>query len=381
MYGMPETFLGRHEQRRWLKDLHYSREFWRSPYVVSGPAGMGKSSLLASFFGSQGRRIHSLWFPVQPSVGRSLDALRELVHEEREDRSDRGRVLVLDGADTHSDDELLELFRAARNYKLVEHIYITTQREPNLEGARHLKLPGLLEEETAELFRILAETDVPDLIVTQVAEFSGGVPATIRLLAGILRTGGFDALGKALSEKTGTSLILPRVEWIDVTQQLIERLKIDWQEIFSISAEEFERLIADRLSASGCEVRRVGESNQRDGGIDIVFVTKGAHPVVGAAQVKHRRSPKGKTRPGEIREFANVINRNPFQLGIVVTNTTFTPSAKWVASNQSNLMRLRDGEDLKHWIRDKFVDEERWQPKPQRIEIAPGLFLDIPRPV
>jgi hypothetical protein len=66
-----------------------------------------------------------------------------------------------------------------------------------------------------------------------------------------------------------------RVELIDVTDALLERLRLDPGEIFRISEQQFEELICERLSAMRFEARRTGRANRKDGGIDIFFGSSG----------------------------------------------------------------------------------------------------------
>lgn len=379
----PKYFVGRYEQLEQMEELNFGRRRSESPMVVLGPAGSGKTALVARFFGMPRQQWSPIWYDCRDYQADDLvDRLSEIMREKRRsvERSDR-RAVILDAPDRHSDDDIEKMFHAARNYKLVEQVIVVTRRESFFRDPFVIRVDGLQPDESEQLFLHHAGRDIPDVTLRQVVASSQGIPKTLLLLAGVLRNDGLEALGRALAEQTGSGLLLPRVEWIDLTAQLIERLKIDWQEIFNISPEEFERLVADRLAASGCDVQRTGPSNQRDGGIDIVFCTKGPHPVVGAAQVKHRRTPRGKTGPSEIRDFATALNSYPFTAGFVVTNTTFTPDAKWAAMNHSHFMKLRDGEDMKLWIQDKFVDQERWKPVPQKIELAPGIFIEIPRPM
>lgn len=174
-------------------------------------------------------------------------------------------------------------------------------------------------------------------------------------------------------------LIQPvRVELIDVTQVLIERLRIQPDEIYRISAEQFERLICDRLSTMGFEAHQMGHTNRKDGGIDIIFWNHSPIPAVGAAQIKHHRNPGTSNGPDVIRDFRGVLATHPFQFGVVITNTTFTPDACWFADHQQGLIRLRDGEDLRRWIDDEFATDERWHMVPAKIQLCPGVEINIP---
>ena len=190
-------------------------------------------------------------------------------------------------------------------------------------------------------------------------------------------------------EHTNSQLHLPfseqliqpvRVEFIDVSQILLARLRLKPEEIYRISEDSFEQLVCDRLSAMGFEARRTGRAKRKDGGIDIFFWNAGPFPILGAAQVKHHRAKDRTNGPDIIRDFRGVLATHPFQFGVVITNTTFTADACWFAEQQQGLIRLRDGKALRKWIADEFVTNELWQTVPAKIELCPGVEIDIPLP-
>lgn len=175
--------------------------------------------------------------------------------------------------------------------------------------------------------------------------------------------------GEAIVHRT-----LARV--VDVTPLLIQRILSNPDELYEITPEQFELVVLDRVRAMGLEATRVGHTYQRDGGIDIVFWPGENSPIpfLGAIQVKHHRSPKRRTGPKAIREMAGVL-RKPFNMGIIITNTSFTPSAHWAAQNERGFIRLRDVHDLRRWLIYKFTDEAEWREMPTEIELCPGVVV------
>src|SRR5687768_5146169 len=99
----------------------------------------------------------------------------------------------------------------------------------------------------------------------------------------------------------------------------------------------------------GFEPRRTGSTSARDGGIDILFWPRdtNAFPILGAAQVKHRRDPKNAIGSPTVREFAESLAGHNFSAALLVTNTRFTPDARWAAEQHAPLLRLRDFEDIR----------------------------------
>ncbi len=176
-----------------------------------------------------------------------------------------------------------------------------------------------------------------------------------------------------------TNSIQPlRVELVGIGQVLCEKLLTGPELVHSITPEQFEEFVCDRLFAMGLEPQRVGSTNQKDGGIDVLFWPrqKNAFPFLGAAQVKHHRNLKAKVGPAPIREFQGVIGSHPISAGLIVTNTSFTSDARWFASEHARLIRLRDYGDMRRWMLGQFGDEE-WRELPNSIELCPGVVIKI----
>jgi hypothetical protein len=182
----------------------------------------------------------------------------------------------------------------------------------------------------------------------------------------------------ARSEERGT-VALARVELIGVGRQLVERLALDPSLVHSLTPSQFEELICDRLQAMGLEPKRVGGTFQKDGGIDIIFWSRQPvpFPLLGAAQVKHHRESSTKEGVGSVRDLAGTIAGHPFNVGVLVTNTTFTPDAEWFAREKAQLLRLRGFTDVKRWLNGNFGDSEEWRELPETIEVCPGLLIPI----
>lgn len=170
-----------------------------------------------------------------------------------------------------------------------------------------------------------------------------------------------------------------RIEIFGIGCNLSERLSGSPELIHSLSPEEFEEFICERLYAMGFEPRQIGRTFQADGGIDVVFWPRvpSSFPFLGAAQIKHHRSSKQKEGPGTVREFVGSISGRPFSAGIIVTNTSFSPSAEWFAHQQNGLIRLRGFADICRWLENNFSADAEWREIPSSIELAPGMFVKI----
>jgi hypothetical protein len=86
-----------------------------------------------------------------------------------------------------------------------------------------------------------------------------------------------------------------------------------------------------------------------------------------------------KIEPEVVRGLSGVLQDPWFQIGMVVTNTSFTPDAEWFARQQRPLIKLCGMQDLKRWIASEFTDEAEWREMPRKIELCPGVTVDLPR--
>jgi len=213
-------------------------------------------------------------------------------------------------------------------------------------------------------------------------------PGPKDLTSGRLRVPAVQVKPSSTTQTLGTSLLdvqleLPlmnplRIELIGIGRLLSEQLRDDISLIYSLSPDELEELICDRLFAMGLEPRRTGAVNRKDGGIDIVFWPRiSSFPFLGAAQVKHHRSPQTKEGPSAVREFAGIIASRPINAGVLVTNTSFSPDAEWFAREHAKLIRLRDFNDIRRWLFNDFGDEAEWREMPESIELCPGVTIKI----
>lgn len=170
-----------------------------------------------------------------------------------------------------------------------------------------------------------------------------------------------------------------RIQLFGIGQLFARALSNEPSLIHQISSAQLEELICDRLFAMGLEPHLVGPTNRKDGGVDIVFWPRVncAFPFLGAAQVKHHADPKTKEGPATVREFAGVIAGHPFNVGLLVTNTSFSPDAEWFAREHARLIRLRDIADIRRWLLNNFSDEAEWREIPEAIELCPGVILRI----
>ena len=172
------------------------------------------------------------------------------------------------------------------------------------------------------------------------------------------------------------------VRVVDFSPELLRFLQEDPSRLLSLTPDEFEQFVANRLDRMGYIVTLTGASNRKDGGIDLIAVPKlaslGSYVIAG--QVKHHKGVQ--TTGVDAVDRLLAWKDSVFRAGLLVTNTSFTNDAVWKAQKDGNahFLRLRDFTDLKRWLQDQWGTEEEWREIPDRVELAPGVVIEIPRP-
>lgn len=166
----------------------------------------------------------------------------------------------------------------------------------------------------------------------------------------------------------------------DFTPQYLTWLDEDPARISNLLPDKFQYLIADRLEKWGLAVELVGGAYRKDGGVDIIAYPRAGVPFLVAVQVKHHRTSRS-TSVGSVRDLRGLLasGGSPFHIGLLVTNTTFSPDARWFADQNSKLIRLCDLRDLRRWLRDDYENEFEWREIPTKVKLAPGVEIEIPR--
>ncbi|BAU42442.1 restriction endonuclease [Leptolyngbya sp. O-77] len=186
---------------------------------------------------------------------------------------------------------------------------------------------------------------------------------------------------KGLSEQKWGSAEPYTVTLSQFSEQLLSWFLEDLDRLKQLPPDKFQYFVADRLERLGLEPKLVGDVYRKDGGVDIIAYPKNLTvPFLLAVQAKHHRKDR-KTSVSDVRDFHGVLNSHtsPFHMGMLVTNTSFTPDAKWFANNNQKLLRLRDMKDLCRWLKEDFTNEHEWREIPEEVELAPGIRIQIPK--
>jgi len=175
------------------------------------------------------------------------------------------------------------------------------------------------------------------------------------------------------------------VSLINFSDDYIQWILEDLKRLIELPPDKFQYFVANRLEKMGLRPHLVGNCYRKDGGIDIIAIPDPSiqvFPFLLGVQCKHHRSITKKTPVGDVRDLNGVIESSnlPFHMGMIVTNTGFTPDALWFAKHNRKLLRLRDLSDLRRWLRDDYTNEYEWREIPDEIELAPGITIPIAKP-
>jgi CheY-like chemotaxis protein len=175
-------------------------------------------------------------------------------------------------------------------------------------------------------------------------------------------------------------LATARVITLSAYRTILRILKQDPALIRQLGPEALEAFVRERMEMMGFTCAPISPTRQPDGGIDLIACPIKAvpFPFLLAVQVKsHRAGRQSASR--EVRDFLGAITGKPITAGVLVTNTTFSADAQWVAAQHQQLLRLRDVHDLRRWVQDDFTTQELWREIPSTLEVRPGLTVDVHR--
>ena len=79
-----------------------------------------------------------------------------------------------------------------------------------------------------------------------------------------------------------------------------------------------------------------------------------------------------------MRELAGAMEGHHFNVGLIITNTSFTEDAKHQADTGTTPIQLRDGEVLHKWVADDFA-VERLEFVSRNAEFCRGIEICVPQ--
>jgi restriction system protein len=359
--ALPPTepfFVGRERELQEIRRLFYwgySNEI----LMINGLPGIGKTALARESLKKQDRNITPLWFSFDNISQRSEEFSKIL------DQSLTGRtleslypewvVVVLDGADGASTEELYKLTRVIFNYKRVGGIIVTSRQRIRLKG-HEIRLESLSQEEKREILNKNLREALSYETAQSLIEKVGDSPLAISLVSNLLQKLPADQVLRNLDgqvydlKKSEQSRIVQalRPEIVSFSNELIVQLKKSPDKLHDVNSRQFEHLIADLFHDMGWEVELTQAT--RDGGRDILaHLNTGVTKLLCLIEAKKYRYD----RPVGIQLVKNLYGTfcdEQANSAMLVTTSYFTSDAKKFQAKHKYQLALRDYTDVVGWL-------------------------------
>ncbi|HWL10219.1 MAG TPA: restriction endonuclease [Planctomicrobium sp.] len=362
-----EFLIDREEQFEWLDRFSGRRGYGSEPLIISGPAGVGKTTLLKVFFNSRRHRNYfehgaPLWCKVTPSFDETRSLLEERLKSDREDRefSRGGRgweiSVIFDDAHVLSDKEISELYYRSINYKRVHQVYFLSRRPIELERSKILQLRPISDFVVKRILQRDLKFQLSESQLDQSVQLIKGLPAAAELLAKLINLSGPEGLTRILGghlydlQQTESGLVLPDTNprLITVQNQLALDLKKCPDDLHKIKPRDFEELIAELLSDMGLEVKLTPATS--DGGRDILaFMHSGIGKHLCLVEAKKYREDR-KVGIGLVRSLYGVLTDEHANSAMMVTTSSFTTPAQNFQKKYQYRLQLREYGDVVEWL-------------------------------
>lgn len=358
-------FVGRETELAWLNREANDPEGTHSfaPIAVVGPAGIGKTSLVRQFVEQRNRELTTKWFNAyafNPGArGEALAAFTDAVYGNRRSKE---QWIVLDGLDEgrFPIDQIIAPVRDAFNRESVRALIVTSRANPGLRGQRLLSLDPL-PTSTARLLveSLLSRSALSQESIDGIVGIAKGHPLALSLVAGLAKTLSGEQLLRTLeghlydlkdsprlTKAEITTIVRPTI--VSANQAMVDALKKRPEDIFNLSARQYEELVAELLKDMGYDVELTPAT--RDGGKDILAYFKtDCATFLCLVEAKRYRSDR---RIGVelVRTLYGTLVDHQANSAMMVTSSSFSKDASDFQKKHKYQLSLRDYTDLIDWI-------------------------------
>jgi restriction system protein len=354
-----EIFIGRKRELDWLEREVSERRYPGMPVVVTGVPGIGKTAVVAEFIRRFETRRQVIWIRCS-EFEQAAPAFEEAMRSQIEDRSLREVVVVLDGADEISEEQLGTAFRRVVNYKRVRTVIVTSRNELKLRGESVLRLESLPEAESQSLIEDQFSNSVlSHESMLKVLGVANGHPLTISLIAKMARSLDPEQLRLVLdghlydlndnSPAAKKNLIaVARPVIISANEAMIAGLKKQPRDIFKLTPRQYEELVAELIHDMGYEVTLTKAT--RDGGKDILASIKTeCGDFLCLVEAKHYREDR-KIGVSLVRTLYGTLCDFQANSAMLVTTSSYSKDAHTLQQKHKYQLSLRDYTDVAGWI-------------------------------
>lgn len=353
--GLNPTFFGRHRELQWLLDRFRGR---RSPIIISGEAGIGKTALLKQFLASARTRRPPLAWTLLSHPNEAMAELTGRIEELYRER-DLPEIVAIDDAEALTERDMNVVASRLLNLKAIRIAIFVTRQPPGISRAEVLELGPLEKSDAEEMLLHLLGDHLSQDALAAAAIASGGLPAALSLLSKLLRGRDEQEIGRLVKGdiydlKQG--LILPEKELITELKPriifdneiLVERLRREPLSVYELSPRKFEELVAELLSDLGYEVELTPAS--RDGGKDILAYMPTPHGrILCLVEVKRYRQDH-KVGVELIRQLYGTLVDANASSAMLVTTSSFSSGARAFQQKHQYKLALRDYGNIVQWL-------------------------------
>jgi hypothetical protein len=217
----PDPFVGRRSELETIDQLVSDSEVgYGRPLVVTGVAGIGKSSLVAKYLESprplifagrpgsgktaellrraRDRVTRNMWIPARefPGIATQFDSVMRARADERIPDS---ILVVLDGADKMKEDDRLKAVSHILNFKRVRTLIVTSRALPDLRGERILQLDRLQTDDAQSLIIDASQSIISSESMQKMLGVADGLPLALKLLAALAKSRSEEELRQLLA--------------------------------------------------------------------------------------------------------------------------------------------------------------------------------------
>jgi restriction system protein len=354
------TFVGRAAELDWLASevRGGARGIPDMPIVVMGPAGIGKTALVAEFVRQFETKQEVVWVNCR-DIERDAEAFDEAMRSRMSEGSLRDALVAMDGADEIPKEKFREAFRRVVNFKRVRTVIVTSRYELELRGERVLRLDGLLQIEAQHLIERQFPSFLSHESILKVASIVNGHPLALSLIARMAQSLDPDQFRRVLeghlydlsddSPAEKKSLIaVARPVIISANEAIIAGLKRQPRDVFKLTSRQYEELVAELLHDIGYEITLTKAT--RDGGKDILASMKTElGEFLCLVEAKHYREDR-KIGVSLVRTLYGTLCDYQASSAMLVTTSSYSRDARVLQEKHKYELSLRDYTDVAGWI-------------------------------
>jgi restriction system protein len=361
-----DRYIAREEELRQILNWWSGRP--RQPLLVTGPGGIGKSTLIRAVVAEVAVQGGAVAFGAQNAADCNTAVIAE---------HPRGQLFVMDGVDEDVPTSAAAVRRiqesAPKTMILAAARSLDASQRVAVFGDRSIASIQLERLGDSHLEWLIAE-EMPQLSLPEqrrIAELSDGSPLAIALMARLIEQedvgsvlarlpAGHDGrysgqLGPEFSGlRVDAPLDAPRPDGeVDirvraVNQGLIDALATRPELMHELRPRQFEELMAELYVRQGFEVELTPET--RDGGVDLYVIRHESFgPVVTLVDAK-RHTGKNRVGVGVVRQLYGIVEAKNANAGVIATTSFFSRDAQRFTEEVGLRMRLQNFLDVQKML-------------------------------